>query len=203
MNFHGEIPCKTFQPHASHFGIGSQQGKPYFPLGQQCERGNVPQRRSTYGDPCDLSATAHMQTRQNNHHKEYSTMRTYRDMPDDRSCRVSINKEGATSMDSFSHAHKIGSKHMSDPRPDHAAFGATRGITAGNLHRSMSLPSVHPYDARRSQLRDPTPWHLNKAFTTTSDGVGKFYSSHMMSDPLLKTRNTFNWTQTKGSGLTG
>mmetsp|Transcript_49785 Transcript_49785/g.131602 ORF Transcript_49785/g.131602 Transcript_49785/m.131602 type:complete len:201 (-) Transcript_49785:69-671(-) len=196
MNFHGEIPVRSFQPHTSHFGAGSQHGKPYFPMGQHCNRDNVPQKTRTSGDPCDLSHTAHMQTRQNNHHKE-KTLRVYRDHPDDRSCRASYSKEGATSMDSFSHAHKIGSKHMCDPRPDHAAFGSTRGITAGNLHRSMSLPSMHPYDARRANFRDPTPWHMNAAFTTTSDAHGKFYSSHMMSDPLLLTRNTFNWTQTK------
>lgn len=93
-------------------------------------------------------------------------------------------------MDSHSHYVKIGSKHMCDPRPDNS----------DSLRRSMSLPGVHPWDTRRSLLRDPTPWHFNAAFSTTSDGYGKFYSSHMLNNvtyPSVFKRHNFDWQTTK------
>lgn len=40
------------------------------------------------------------------------------------------------------------------------------------LARTISVPSMHPYNERRALLRDPTPWHFNENFTTSNDSYG-------------------------------
>mmetsp|Transcript_36593 Transcript_36593/g.105441 ORF Transcript_36593/g.105441 Transcript_36593/m.105441 type:complete len:177 (+) Transcript_36593:124-654(+) len=167
----------------SHYGPGSQHGKPYYPLGQECFK--PPPSRGPQSSPMRLDRTAHQQTAPNDRHRE-RTLHVFGDPPTHRSCVATHNKDGGL-MDSHSHYTKIGSKHMCDPRPDHSL----------SMHKSMSLPGIHPWESRRGQLRDPTPWHFNAAFSTTSDAIGKFYSSHMMSDPMLLSRTRFNWTDGK------
>jgi len=167
---------RTNSLHPSHFGPGSQWGKPYYHLGQECEK--------VAGDarsPLALSSTELAQTRANNRFKE-RTLSVYADLPSQRSQRVTVNKDGL-SMDSRSHYTKIGSKHMCDARPDHSQA----------LYRSASLPHLHPYDQRRSQFKDPAPWYHNAAFSTTSQGIGLFYSGSMNSEPLLHNTVTMHW----------
>merc|ERR1712113_947592 len=98
------------------------------------------------------------------------------------------NKDGLV-MDSQSHYTKIGSKHMCDPRPDHSH----------SLHKSLSVPELHPWNNRRSQFKNPTPWHFNAAFSTTSDQVGQCYHSHLVSEPGLKNRTRFDWRSTENN----
>ena len=38
--------------------------------------------------------------------------------------------------------------------------------------RTISVPSMHPYNERRALLRDPMPWHMNDNFTTSNDSYG-------------------------------
>mmetsp|Transcript_14420 Transcript_14420/g.36388 ORF Transcript_14420/g.36388 Transcript_14420/m.36388 type:complete len:193 (-) Transcript_14420:105-683(-) len=192
MNFQN-IPVKNPTTHASHIGPGSQHGKPYYPHGQECYKVSVPGPSARA--PLDVRGTARWQTRPNNRYEE-RTLHVFGDPPTHRSCVASHNKDGGL-MDSQSHYLKVGSKHMCDPRPDHSF----------SMHRSMSLPDRHPWEARRGQLRDPTPWHFNAAFSTTSDGVGKFYHSHLMTDKLLHSQTRYNWTagkdQLMGPGARG
>mmetsp|Transcript_72487 Transcript_72487/g.125727 ORF Transcript_72487/g.125727 Transcript_72487/m.125727 type:complete len:193 (-) Transcript_72487:132-710(-) len=188
MNF-TSCPVKNPTTHSAHFGPGSQHGKPYFHLGQECHRFDqpLPHPRS----PLGLGHTAHRQTRGNNRHRE-NTLRVFGDPPSARSCHVSYNKDGLT-MDSHSHVTKIGSKHMCEPRADHSL----------SLHRSLSNPEIHPWSRRRDQFRDPTPWHFNAAFSTTADGVGKFYHSEMMPNKNMLPRDRFDWFHTKGNLTAG
>mmetsp|Transcript_10279 Transcript_10279/g.25781 ORF Transcript_10279/g.25781 Transcript_10279/m.25781 type:complete len:174 (-) Transcript_10279:72-593(-) len=169
----------------TYYGPGSQWGKPFYHQGQECEKINLPRASPSRG-PLDLSTSAHMQTRANDRLQE-SSLRIFADPPTHRSCHAAHNKDGGM-MDSHSHYVKVGSKHMCDPRPDRSS----------SMTRSMSVPGVHPWDARRVQMRDPTPWHFNAAFTTTSDGVGKFYHSHLMTQKLLHPRQKHDgWAHTK------
>jgi len=179
-------PVRSNSLHASHYGPGSQWGKPYYRLGQECEK-----VRPGTGSPLNLDATLFAQTRINDRLKE-RTLSVFADLPSQRSQRVSLNKEGS-SMDSRSHYVKIGSKHMSEVRPDHPHA----------LHRSASLPHLHPYDHRRAQFKDPTPWHFNAAFSTTSNGIGIFYSSDKVADPLLRQRATMHWQPPATPGVAG
>eukprot|EP00928_Gymnodinium_smaydae_P088683 TRINITY_DN72746_c0_g1_i1.p1 TRINITY_DN72746_c0_g1~~TRINITY_DN72746_c0_g1_i1.p1 ORF type:complete len:188 (-),score=31.28 TRINITY_DN72746_c0_g1_i1:197-760(-) len=183
MNFVGQVPVKNPSTLTSHFGPGSQWGKPYYHLGQECEKPGVP--RGTVGDPLGLSRSASSQTRINEWHKA-KTLRVFADPPSARSCVVTRNKDGLV-MDSLSHYTKIGSKHMCAPRPDHSHA----------LHRSMTNPEIHPWSRRRDQLRDPTGAHFNAAFSTTTDEIGKFYHSHMIADPGLLPKAKFEWFETK------
>merc|ERR1719491_492468 len=92
----------------SHYGPGSQHGKPYYPFGQECNKGEVP-----WPDPrapLSFQGTAHMQTSGGNRKGE-KLLYTYPDPPTDRSVGVSFNKTGGP-MDSISHTYKVGSKHM-------------------------------------------------------------------------------------------
>eukprot|EP00440_Ansanella_granifera_P007690 gb/GFBE01008320.1/.p1 GENE.gb/GFBE01008320.1/~~gb/GFBE01008320.1/.p1 ORF type:complete len:187 (+),score=17.10 gb/GFBE01008320.1/:1-561(+) len=182
MNF---TSCPVKNPHTnpSHFGPGSERGKPFYICGQECEKVNVPKGSARL--PLSLSGTAKWQCAPNQRHKE-RTLRVFGDPPSHRSCVVSHNKDGLV-MDSTSHYTKVGSKHMCDPRPDHSHA----------LHRSMTLPDMHPWDTRRAILRDPTPWHFNAAFSTTNDGYGKFYSSHLLTEPSVMKRSNFDWRTTK------
>mmetsp|Transcript_60539 Transcript_60539/g.131188 ORF Transcript_60539/g.131188 Transcript_60539/m.131188 type:complete len:187 (-) Transcript_60539:212-772(-) len=184
MNFKGCIPVKQSATLPSHYGPGSQWGKPYYHLGQEYER--PPRSRSCAGSPLDLSRTAKCQTTLNRRVKERH-LRVFGDPPSARSCVVSCNKDG-TAMDSLSHYTKVGSKHMCGARPDHHS----------SLSRSHSEPGV-PWGQRRSLLRDPTPWYFNAAFTTTSDGYGKFYHSPVMANPSLLPRERFDWLREKES----
>uniref|UniRef100_A0A7S1WMY2 Uncharacterized protein n=1 Tax=Alexandrium catenella TaxID=2925 RepID=A0A7S1WMY2_ALECA len=169
-------PVRTNAVHACHFGPGSQWGKPYYRLGQECEK-SLGSTRS----PMALDSTLLQQTRTNDRIKE-KTLCVFADLPSHRSHNVSFNKDGLA-MDSQSHYTKIGSKHACEVRPDHS-FAA---------YRSASLPHLHPYNSRRAQFKDPTPWHLNAAFSTTNDAIGLFYSSNRVSEPLLRKRATANW----------
>mmetsp|Transcript_27724 Transcript_27724/g.56084 ORF Transcript_27724/g.56084 Transcript_27724/m.56084 type:complete len:225 (+) Transcript_27724:34-708(+) len=177
-------PVRTNSVHPSHYGPGSQWGKPYYRLGQECEK--------TLGDTkslMSLDGTMLQQTRTNDRAKE-RTLTVFADLPSHRSQRVSFNKDGLA-MDSQSHYVKIGSKHASEVRPDHS-YAA---------YRSASLPHLHPYGDRRGQVKDPTPWHFNAAFSTTADGIGLFYSGSLAPDPLLRGRATayFHPPRTPGS----
>eukprot|EP00913_Durusdinium_trenchii_P017311 g16279.t1 len=117
----------------SHFGPGSQWGKPYYPMGQECEKVHVPRSRGT--NPLSLSATANWQCVPNTRFER--TMHVLHDPPSSRSCVVSHNPDGLF-MDSQSHYTKVGSKHLCDPRPDHPHA----------LARTISVPSMHPYNER-------------------------------------------------------
>jgi len=183
MNFIGQVPLKNPHTCASHNGPGSQWGKPYYHLGQECEKAGVP--RGTLKDPLSLARTQMHQTRLNIPARE-KTLHVFNDPPSACSCVVSYNKDGLT-MDSQSHYTKIGSKHMCLPRPDHQHA----------MHRSMSEPSIHPWGKRRSQFRDPTPSYMNAAFSTTSDEVGKYYSAPMTKDHSKFPRNNYDWYGTK------
>lgn len=156
--------------HPSHFGPGSQHGKPYYPLGQECSRPAASKGPAVA--PLSLGRTAHRQTAPNRHEEE--ALRAYAEPPSQRSCAAACNKDGG-GMDSRSHCWKIGSKHIGDRRQ-------MRSASSG---------------ARRGPLRDPTPWHFNAAFSTTGDAVGKFYSSHLISQPLLLSRTRFDWVEGK------
>eukprot|EP00930_Biecheleria_cincta_P095163 TRINITY_DN87173_c0_g1_i1.p1 TRINITY_DN87173_c0_g1~~TRINITY_DN87173_c0_g1_i1.p1 ORF type:complete len:190 (+),score=18.66 TRINITY_DN87173_c0_g1_i1:88-657(+) len=185
MNFK-DCPVKNPTTHATHFGPGSQWGKPYYELGQECAKDRVPVGSARH--PLSLSGTASWQCTPNQRRREVQTLRRFDDPPSARSCVVSTNKDGLV-MDSQSHYVKIGSKHMCDPRPDNNH----------SLGRSMSLP-CHPWDTRRSLLRDPTPYHFSAAFSTTSDGYGKFYSSHMLDKRTYQSvvkRHNFDWQTAK------
>lgn len=181
MNFK-EIPIKNPHTLPSHFGPGSQWGKPFYPMGQECEKINVPRSRGT--NPLSLSATASWQCLPNTRFER--SMRVLHDPPSARSCIVSHNAEGLF-MDSQSHYTKVGSKHLCDPRPDHPHA----------LARTISVPSMHPYNERRALLHDPTPWHFNDAFTTSNESYGLFYSSHMLKQPMVMRRNNFEWQREK------
>uniref|UniRef100_A0A6U9CCY3 Uncharacterized protein n=1 Tax=Zooxanthella nutricula TaxID=1333877 RepID=A0A6U9CCY3_9DINO len=182
MNF-TNVPVRNPHTNSSHFGPGSEHGKPFSHLGQVCEQARRP--RGIADAPLSLQTTAHQQTALNDRHRE-RMLHVFGDPPTHRSCHATHNKDGGL-MDSLSHHAKIGSKHMCDPRPDHAFA----------MHRSLSVPGAHPWESRRAQLRDPTPWHFNAAFTTSNDGIGKFYSSHMMADPILLSRTRYRWTDGK------
>lgn len=187
MNFLGQVPLKNPSTHAQHFGAGSQHGKPYYHLGQECEKANVP--RGNNRNPLDLSKTALARTKCNDRHSE-TTLHAFGDPLTHRSCRVSYNKDGMC-MDSSSHYTKIGSKHLCAPRPDHPSA----------LHRGHSMPEIHPWSRRRDQLRDPTPSYFNAAFSTTSDQVGKFYSAPLMTAPSASKfpKAQYDWYKTKES----
>eukprot|EP00933_Yihiella_yeosuensis_P081078 TRINITY_DN94617_c0_g1_i1.p1 TRINITY_DN94617_c0_g1~~TRINITY_DN94617_c0_g1_i1.p1 ORF type:complete len:190 (+),score=6.86 TRINITY_DN94617_c0_g1_i1:83-652(+) len=179
------IPIKNPHTYSSHFGHGSEHGKPFYHLGQECEKSKVPGYITDPRRPLDLSKTQGWQCRPNRRREEQH-LRVFGDPPTHRSCVVTHNKDGL-GMDSFTHYSKVGSKHMIDPRPDHPDA----------LYRSISVPSIHPWDKRRSILRDPTPHHFNAAFSTTSDGYGKFYSNHLTTDPTMMRRTNFDWLTTK------
>jgi len=188
MNFQA-IPIKNPHTYASHFGTGSEHGKPYYNLGQECEKLHVP--RGNPRSPLSLSGTKHRQTRLNDCRNE-RLLHAFGDPPTHRSCVASYNKDGGL-MDSQSHYSKIGSKHMCNPRADHPSAVA----------RSQSMPQIHPWESRRKQFRDPTPWHFNAAFSTSSDGIGKFYSSHLIKDQLLLSRTRFDWVDSKTKLMDG
>eukprot|EP00439_Symbiodinium_sp_Y106_P018164 s500_g2.t1 len=177
-----DIPIKNPYTYSSHFGPGPQWGKPFYPMGQECEKMNVPRSRGS--NPLSLSATASFQCQPNTRFER--TVHKLHDPPSARSCIVSHNQDGLF-MDSMSHYTKVGSKHLCDPRPDHPSA----------LARGVSVPSLHPYNERRALLKDPTPWHFNEAFTTSNDCYGLFYSSHMIKDPTVHRRNNFDWVRTK------
>lgn len=183
MNFNGQVPVKNPTTHSSHFGPGSQWGKPYYNLGQECHKSDVkgPDRRN----PLSLTGTQHQQCRINERLNE-RTLRMFGDRPSARSCVVSHNKDGLV-MDSTSHTIKIGSKHMQEPRPDHPHA----------LYKSHSQPDLHPWATRRSCFKDQAPWMFNRPFTTTNEAIGNFYSSHLMSQPELHSRTNYDWTKTK------
>eukprot|EP00416_Gambierdiscus_australes_P042253 CAMPEP_0171097286 /NCGR_PEP_ID=MMETSP0766_2-20121228/47458_1 /TAXON_ID=439317 /ORGANISM="Gambierdiscus australes, Strain CAWD 149" /LENGTH=213 /DNA_ID=CAMNT_0011556463 /DNA_START=85 /DNA_END=724 /DNA_ORIENTATION=+ len=157
----------TLQP--TNYGPGSQWGKPYYRLGQECEK--VWSTSASNRSLTDLSSSL-----RNDHLKEESP-KVAMDLPSHRSNHISMNENGLAT-DSQSYYTKIGSKHMCTERPDrpHA------------LYRSTSLPQRHPYSERRAQLKDPTPWFFNAPFSTTSDQIGQFYSSHMIAEPMLRKR---------------
>mmetsp|Transcript_21222 Transcript_21222/g.38740 ORF Transcript_21222/g.38740 Transcript_21222/m.38740 type:complete len:192 (+) Transcript_21222:39-614(+) len=187
MNFK-DVPCRSSKHdsvHPSHFGPGSQWGKPYYNCGQEHAKLNATAPPERF--PMDLSRSRSRQTLPNVWDKE-STLRTFGDPPSSRSCTVSINKDGLC-MDSHTHVTKIGSKHMCDPRPSQPL----------SFTRSLSVPGRHPYELRRTQFSDPTPWHFNAAFSTTNDEIGKFYSSPWMPKTELDkmTRAKYDWTTTK------
>lgn len=185
MNFKA-IPTKTPHTYSSHFGPGSQWGKPYYALGQQCEKPGMP--APTIRDhPMELSHTTLRRSLPNCRHRE-KTLRIFGDPPSARSCVVTHNKDGLV-MDSLSHYAKIGSKHHCDPRPDHAL----------TLHKSLSSPNVNPWNTRRAQFSDPTPWHFNAAFSTASDEIGLFYRAPKMSetDRCRLPRTRHDWYDTK------
>eukprot|EP00931_Biecheleriopsis_adriatica_P065810 TRINITY_DN40284_c0_g1_i1.p1 TRINITY_DN40284_c0_g1~~TRINITY_DN40284_c0_g1_i1.p1 ORF type:complete len:182 (+),score=15.64 TRINITY_DN40284_c0_g1_i1:69-614(+) len=177
MNF-AECPVKVPHTQPTHFGPGSQWGKPYYSLGQEFEKVNVP--KGSARNPLSLSGTAGWQTSLNQRHKEVTLKVFGDDPPTHRSCVVSIADNGNT-LDSVTHTHKVGSKHLIQSHP-------TRSPVP--LGRSASMPH-----SRRTLLKDPTPWHFNAAFTTSNDGYGKFYSSHLIKDPYVSKRSTkhFDW----------
>lgn len=201
-------PVKVPHTYSSHFGPGSQWGKPYYPLGQECEKPigaqqvqppGTPLTRYSAPDstsvpapcirdhPLDLSYTRHRRSCPNQRHRE-KTLRVFGDPPSSRSCVVTHNKDGLV-MDSLSHYQKIGSKHFIDPRPDHSL----------TLHKSLSSPHINPWNHRRAQFCDPTPWHFNAAFSTASDEIGKFYSAPLMKerDSRSLPRMKYDWYGTK------
>eukprot|EP00929_Paragymnodinium_shiwhaense_P112001 TRINITY_DN80251_c0_g1_i1.p1 TRINITY_DN80251_c0_g1~~TRINITY_DN80251_c0_g1_i1.p1 ORF type:complete len:188 (-),score=23.48 TRINITY_DN80251_c0_g1_i1:112-675(-) len=183
MNFLGQVPIKNPHIYASHYGSGSQHGKPYYHLGQECEKVSVP--RNTVRMPLDLSQTEKFRTKINDPRRE-RTLHMFTDPPSARSCVVSHNASGGV-MDSQSHWTKVGSKHMQQNRPDHQ-YAMARG---------HSDPAIHPWSQRRAQLRDPTPSFYNRAFSTTSDQLGKFYSSPLITDPSAFPKQRFDWYKTK------
>lgn len=178
MNFKS-VPVGRPPVFASHCGVGSQHGKPYYPLGQEANRCDVP--RADPRSPLSLSGTAHMQTAPND--RNTSLLRTFTDPPTHRSVAVSTSNLGGQ-MDSTSHTWKIGSKHLSQPEPPGCS-----GRTAKLLGRTRSVPTLGgAAELRRDFYKDPTRHHLNAAFTTSGDSIGKFYHSHLMSDQMLLSR---------------
>mmetsp|Transcript_72144 Transcript_72144/g.204517 ORF Transcript_72144/g.204517 Transcript_72144/m.204517 type:complete len:199 (-) Transcript_72144:67-663(-) len=184
MNF-SSVPIKNPHTQATHFGPGTERGGPYYHLGQECHKAEVP--RGNPLAPLDLSATKSLQRRANDATRE-RTLHVFRDPPSARSCRISHNKDGLV-MDSHSHYTKIGSKHLCDPRSDHTH--ALKRATSN----SASLPDLrsHPSNLRRSMLRDPAPYMMNAAFSTSSSVIGQCYHKHLAPDPAkLGHRHPFD-----------
>eukprot|EP00927_Polykrikos_kofoidii_P049895 TRINITY_DN43896_c0_g1_i1.p1 TRINITY_DN43896_c0_g1~~TRINITY_DN43896_c0_g1_i1.p1 ORF type:complete len:213 (-),score=18.84 TRINITY_DN43896_c0_g1_i1:52-642(-) len=173
---HGARGMGTILP--SHYGPGSQWGKPYYHLGQECEKNNVP--KPSARTPMTIARSASSQTRLNDVRRE-KFLHVYSDPPSARSCRVAYGANNAP-IDGMSHYTKIGSKHLCEPRGDHPIA----------LARSSSSPEV-PWGRRRELLKDQTPHHFNAAFTTTSGEVGRFYHHHLMRDPNMFPKSRYDW----------
>ena len=106
---------------SSHFGPGSQWGKPFYPMGQECEKVNVPRSSKVLS----LSATAQWQCLPNSRLER--TVRKLHDPPSARSCIVSHNPDGLF-MDSQSHYTKAGWLQKASNRMTEVNFGLFKSL---------------------------------------------------------------------------